>query len=137
MATVSITRLYVLRAAYLFIAVGLAFLVWPVLFSHSSEWALKHGDVFGLLAGVQVLAMVGIRYPLKMIPLLLFELIWKSTWLLAIALPLWRAGQLDAATSESIFACVMGVVISLVAIPWPWVYANYVKAPADPWKPAE
>ncbi len=133
MTEVSIFRLYLLRAAYLLIAVGLGLMIWPSLLSHSPEWALKNGDVFGLLAGVQLLAVLGLRYPLKLIPLLLFELVWKSVWLLTIALPLWRAGLLDAGTSESVFACTMGVVVSLIAIPWPYFIKHYVLAPADRW----
>jgi hypothetical protein len=72
--------------------------------------------------------MLGIRYPLKMIPLLLFELVWKAIWLVTIALPLWRAGQIDPGTAESIKACVMGVIISIIAIPWPYFMAAYVKS---------
>lgn len=134
MVEVSTFRLYVLRGTYLLIAVGLAQLVWPKLLSHSTEWALKFGDTVGLLSGVQVLAMLGLRYPLKMLPILFFELTWKSVWLLTIALPLWQAGQIDAATEESIFACGLGVVICLVAIPWPYVVHHYVRAPADRWR---
>jgi hypothetical protein len=134
MPEVSTIRLYVLRAAYLLIAVGLALMVWPRLINHTAGWALKHGDTFGLLAGIQVLAMLGIRYPLKMIPLLLFELVWKAIWLVTIAMPLWRAGQIDAGTAESIKACAMGVIVSIVAIPWPYFMAVYVKAPMDRWK---
>src|SRR5579859_4513072 len=105
MSEVSAFRLCVLRAAYALIAVGLAFMVWPKMIQHTGAWALKYGDTFGLLAGVQILAMLGIRYPLKMLPLLFFELTWKSIWLLAIALPLWRANQIDPGTAESIQAC--------------------------------
>ena len=71
MPEVSTFRLYVLRAAYLLIAVGLALMVWPRLINHTAAWALKHGATFGLLAGIQVLAMLGLLYPLRMIPLLL------------------------------------------------------------------
>jgi len=63
--SVSTFRLYLLRAAYLFIAVGLAVMIWPRIINHTTEWALKNGDTAALLAGVQVLAMLGIRYPLK------------------------------------------------------------------------
>jgi hypothetical protein len=136
MPVVSTFRLYVLRAAYLLIAVGLGLMVWPRLFAHTTEWALKYGDTFALLAGVQVLAMLGIRYPLKMIPLLLFELVWKAIWLTSIAWPLWRAGQIDPGTAESITACVMGVIVSIIAIPWPYFIATYIRAPADRWTPS-
>jgi hypothetical protein len=121
MHDVSLFRLYILRATYLLIAVGLGFMVWPRLLHHSPEWALRHGDTVGLLSGVQLLALVGLRHPVKMIPLLLFELVWK-------------AGPLTPATSESVFACGFGVVVCLVAIPWPHVVTNYVRSAADRWR---
>lgn len=136
MPEVSTVRLYVLRAAYLVLVVGLAQMVWPRLIHHTDAWALKNGDVFGLLAGIQVLAMLGIVYPVKMIPLLLYELVWKAIWLVTIALPLWRAGQIDPGTADSIKACVMGVIIGLIAIPWPYFWSAYVRAPMDRWKSA-
>jgi hypothetical protein len=41
---------------------------------------------------------------------LLFELIWKAIDLIAFALPLWSAHQVDAATAEGIQACLMRVI---------------------------
>ena len=134
MSEVSTFRLYLLRATYLLHTVGLGLMLWPRLIHHTSAWALKHGDVFGLLAGVQVLAILGIRYPLKMLPLLFFELTWKSIWLTTIALPLWHANQIDPGTAESIKACGMGVIICAVAIPWPYVLTKFAREPGDRWK---
>ena len=134
MSEVSTFRLYVLRAAYALIAVGLAVMVWPKMIQHTDAWALKNGDTFSLLAGIQVLAMLGIRYLIKMLPLLFFELTWKSIWLIAIALPLWRANQVDPGTAESIYACAMGVVVCLVAIPWRHVWVKFVTEPGDSWR---
>jgi len=134
MSEVSTFRLYLLRATYLLMAVGLGVVIWPGLIHHSNAWALKYGDTASLLAGVSILAVLGIRYPLKMLPLLLFELIWKAIWLIAIALPLWRANQIDAQTVESIKACAMGVILCPIVIPWPYVLAHFVRQPADRWK---
>ena len=131
---VSTFRLYLLRATYLLIVVGLGFVIWPGIIHHTSAWALRYGDASSLLAGVSALAVLGIRYPLKMLPLLLFELIWKSIWLLAIALPLWQADQLDPQTRESIFACGIGLIIMPIVIPWPYVLASFVKQPGDRWR---
>jgi hypothetical protein len=69
-----------------------------------------------------------------MLPLLLFELTWKSIWMIAIALPLWQASQIDAQTRESIFAVGMGLVIMPIAIPWPYVLAHFVRQPGDRWR---
>ncbi|MEP6968501.1 MAG: hypothetical protein ABI906_10515 [Pseudomonadota bacterium] len=119
-----------LRALYLLIVVGLGFYIWPGLIHHPLT---MQGSTSSLLAGASVLAALGIRYPLQMLPLLLFELVWKSIWLIAVALPLWIAHPLDADTMESVRACLMGVVLVPLAVPWPYVLANYVKKPGDRW----
>src|SRR6266850_264207 len=131
MTEVSTFRLYLLRATYLIISVGLGITIWPGIFHHAKAVALMDGVVSSLLAAVSVLAALGIRYPLKMLPLLLFELIWKSIWLIAFALPLWSAHQIDPETQETVKACLMGIVICPIAIPWPYVLANYVKKLGD------
>ena len=131
---VSTFRLYLLRATYLLLLVGLVFMVWPGIIHHAKTVPLMNGVVSGLLAGVSVLAALGIRYPLKMLPLLLFELVWKSIWLIAFALPLWSANQLDPGTMGTVKDCLWGIVILPTVIPWPYVWANYVKKPGDRWK---
>jgi len=119
---------------YLLIVVGLGSEIWPGIIHHAKAWDLMHGVASSLLAAISVLAALGIRYPLRMLPLLLFELLWKAIWLLAIALPLWSANQLDADTMETVKACLMGIVLVPIVIPWPYVLAQYVKKPGDRWK---
>ena len=131
---VSTFRLYLLRATYLLLVVGLGFMIWPGIIHHAKTVSLMDGVVSSLLAAVSVLAVLGIRYPLKMLPVLLFELVWKTIWLIAFALPLWRANQLDPNTMETVKDCLWGMVIFPIAIPWPYVLANYVKKPGDRWK---
>ena len=133
MTDVSLFRLYALRAAYLFIAVGLGIEIWPGIIHHERPWELMQGVVTCVLAAVSILAVLGLRHPLQMLPLLLFELVWKSIWLALVAVPLWSADRMDADTWATAAACLMGAVF-LVAIPWPWVFRNYVMKPADRWR---
>jgi hypothetical protein len=132
MTDVSLFRLYILRAGYLFVAVGLAATVWPLVINHSPQWPLMNSVVCSLLAAVSVLAAFGIRYPLQMLPVLLFETIWKSIWLIAVALPLWSAHQLDAQTSETVMDCLFGAIL-IPVIPWRYVIAHYLRRPGDRW----
>ncbi len=131
--TVSTFRLYLLRATYLLLVVGLGLEQGPGLFHHPATWTLMRSVVCAMLVTVALLALLGLRYPLQMLPLLFFELVWKTIWLTAFALPLWLAQRVDEGTQETIVACLMGIIFPLV-IPWPYVWAHYVKRPADRWR---
>lgn len=128
---VSLFRLYLLRGTYLLIAVGLGSEIWPLVFHHR-PWEVMHSVAVCMLAAVTALAVLGIRYPLKMLPLLFLEMFWKGLFLIAIAYPAWQAQTIDANLSETIFACAMGIIFP-VLIPWRYVVATYVKARSDRW----
>ena len=130
---VSLFRLYTLRVAYLILAVGLGLTIWPAVISHTSQLAATKGVLLALLAGLGATAVLGLRYPVQMLPLLLFELIWKAVYLLGFALPLWRAHQITEAAAEDIRAVLM-VVILIPLIPWRYVYAHYIKKRGDRWR---
>jgi hypothetical protein len=133
MHEVSLVRLYTLRICYLILAVGLGLYMWPSVIHHTADSAITHGIQLSLLAGLGLTAVLGLRYPVQMLPLLLFELIWKTIYLLAFALPLWSAHQVTAAAAEDIRACLM-VVIFIPLIPWRYVARHYIMQPGNRWK---
>jgi|tagenome__1003787_1003787.scaffolds.fasta_scaffold20958527_4 hypothetical protein len=132
---VSLTRLYLLRLGYLVIASGIALTKWPLLINHPQPWPLFEGVETSMLVALSLLWFLGIRYPLQMLPLLLFEVGWKVIWTTAVVLPLWRAGQLDSATLEVFYACLV-VLIVVAVIPWRYVAAHYLMKQGDPWRSA-
>ncbi len=129
----SLFRLYTLRISYLILSLGLGVYIWPTVIHHTSRVAVTHGIQLGLLAGIGATAVLGFRYPVQMLPLLLFELIWKAIYLIAFALPLWSAHEVDAATAEDIHACLMAVIF-VPLIPWRYVFSHYVLRRGDRWK---
>ena len=130
---VSRFRLYTLRAAYFVMAAGLGVYIWPAVVRHTNEFAAAQGVRFALLAGLGATAALGLRYPVQMLPVLLFELIWKAIYLIAFALPLWSAHEINAATAADIKAVLM-VVVFVPLIPWRYVFAHYVLKRGDRWK---
>jgi hypothetical protein len=130
---VSLFRLYTLRLAYLVMAAGLGVYIWPAVIHHTNEFAATQGVRIALLAGLGATAALGLRYPVQMLPVLLFELVWKAIYLMAFALPLWSAHEINAATAEDIKAVLM-VVIFIPLIPWRYVFAHYVLKHGDRWK---
>ena len=134
MDQLSMTRLYLLRAMYTLMAVGLAVTFWPSILAPSSLATGPNTVVRALLGALGLLASLGIRYPTQMLPLLLFELAWKVIWVLAFGVPAWHAGQLESYGSETLVNCLMGVVLVPLVLPWKYVSHRYLRAPAEPWR---
>ncbi|MFZ3285890.1 MAG: hypothetical protein WA191_03520 [Telluria sp.] len=133
MSDVTTFRLYLLRAMYLLISVGLGLVIWPAIISPPSLVANASTVVRALLGALALVSLLGLRYPLQMLPLLIFELLWKVIWIVAFALPMWAGPGLDAYASETLFACGMGVVLVPLVLPWGFVFRQYVLAPSTRW----
>ena len=133
MHELSLVRLYTLRLCYLILAAGLGLVIWPTVLHHSPDIAATSGVRLSMLAGLGLTAVLGLRYPVQMLPLLLFELTWKAIYLLAFALPLWSAHQLTPATTDTIHQ-VLFVVIFIPLIPWGFVVKHYILQPGNRWK---
>jgi hypothetical protein len=133
-AGVSLPRLYLLRLGYLVVALGLAATKWPLILNHPVPWPLLDGVETCMLVALSLLAFLGLRYPLRMLPILLFELAWKLVWVAVVVLPLWANDQLDPATVR-VLSTFPVVLIVLAVIPWRHVVAHYVTNPGDPWRP--
>jgi hypothetical protein len=131
--SVSLPRLYLLRLGYLVVAVGLALTKWPLLINHDRPWPLFEGVETCMLVALSLLAFLGLRYPLQMLPILLFELGWKFIWVAVVVLPLWISNQMDPATLQVFYSCLV-VLIVLAVIPWRYVVAHYVMKPGDRWR---
>jgi hypothetical protein len=131
---VSMFRLYLLRAMYAFMAIGLAIYRLPAIFNPPANLSTMGSVVLSVLAGLALLAVLGIRHPLKMLPLLFFEFLWKAVWVLAFALPQWSAGQLAPDVQEVLINNFVGIVLVPLVMPWGYVFKQFVKMPGDPWR---
>lgn len=126
---VSLVRLYVLRGMYLLLVIGLGAMIVPEIVSHELT---SRGVIPALLGAVWVLAFLGLRYPLEMLPLLMFELAWKAIWMFAYGVPQLSAGRYPPTFAEDFTNIALGAILLLV-IPWGYVWRHYVKRPAARW----
>ncbi len=128
---VSLVRLYVIRAACLaaVLALGsndLPALIWPD--------PMGRGMITAILGGLWVMALIGIRYPLMMVPIFLFEFVWKTIWLLRFGLPQWLAGTGSPRLNVDLVEIGLFPIVFALIIPWGYVWRHYVKAPATRWR---
>lgn len=120
-------RLYAMRFYYL-LGILLAIDVWPRMINPGKLWEPLPGVAYSFWAALSLLLLLGVRFPVRMLPLLLLQLFYKLIWLVGVGYPLWSAGQLDPAKSGLFQACAIGAVLDLIVIPWPYVFENYVRA---------
>jgi hypothetical protein len=130
-ADVPLWRLHLLRANYLIWAVAGFFMVLPRLLDAD---ATARGMVPSMLGGLWVMSFLGLRYPLQMLPIFLFEFTWKSIWLLAFGLPQWMSGMGSPSLSDDLIAIGNGPLLFGLIIPWSHVWRRYIRQPAERWR---
>ena len=101
---VSLARLYVLRATYLLLIVGLGGFIVPQLLSHEP---LARGVIPSLLGAV---------------------------WLLDYGLTQWSTGNAPATFPEDFKAIVAGVILMPIVIPWGYVLRHFARQPGARWR---
>ncbi len=80
---------------------------------------LMEGAVNSMLAAYWLLCILGLRYPLQMLPILLWELLWKSIWLIVIAVPKLATGM---------------IVVFPFITPWRYVFLTYMRKHGERWR---
>jgi hypothetical protein len=134
MRAVATLRLNLLRVFYLvlILGIGLDMGVWSEMVHRIYGMKLDSGMMTCMLFALSVLSILGLRYPLRMLPVLFWEFTWKAAWLLSVALPHWLRGQWSEDLGATTFAVGL-VVIFIPLVPWSYVFERYVKAPGDRW----
>lgn len=124
-------RINAMRFLFLLMAVIMGSVVWQQLLFESADWPVARGLAKSMLAALALMSLLGVRYPLQMLPLMLYEVAWKTVWLLAIALRAWLAGRWTA-DINSLFEDCIGIIIAYFIVPWRYVWARYVVQPMEP-----
>jgi hypothetical protein len=129
---VSLFHHYGLRLVFLLMALFLLSSIGPRLAEPPPN--LMTGAARALFTALGLMAAIGVRYPLQMLPIMMFEFTWKALWVAFIGLPLWAAGRLDPDSAQTFFEVGIGVILVPVVMPWGYVFENYLKRPADRWR---
>src|SRR5262249_33461058 len=111
---ISKTRLHAMRFVYLGTGIGVGVDVWPALINRSTPWDPLHGIAYSFWAAYSALMLWGVRFPVRMLPLMLLQLFYKLTWLIAVAYPLWSAGPLSPLALALVKVCSIAVAMDLI-----------------------
>jgi len=128
---VAMWRVHVLRGAALLLVVTGFFSI-PRMLLYAA--ATDRGMIKAFLAGLWLMSFLALRYPVKMLPLFLFEFAWKLVWLLAFGLPQWFAGVGSPSLKRDLWEIGAFPFLIALIIPWGYVWRHYVKAPGERWR---
>lgn len=77
---------------------------------------------FALASGL--VAILALRSPLKFVPLLFVQLIYKPIWLVVVAIPLFLKGQFPFHIVVNSVIFLLFIIGNLIAIPFPYLFAK-------------
>ncbi|MEO9870676.1 hypothetical protein [Ekhidna sp.] len=120
-------RLYFMRGLFALNFLSLFFDNWNQILFPKEQLDVLTGVTISFWAAFSLLNLIGIRFPLKMIPVLLIQFIYKLAWIIGVYRPAYQNDVIDEYLQSFLWVCVAGVVLNLLIIPWKMVYNSYFK----------
>ena len=120
-------RKHLMRGLFFLNFISLAFDNWSMILFPQEQLGVLPGVAISFWAGFSLLNLIGIRFPLKMVPILLLQFLYKLSWTLGVYLPASKAGVLDEGLNEFFYICLAGIALNLLILPWGYVYKEYLQ----------
>ena len=120
-------RLHIMRTLFFLNFISLAFDNWSIVLFPKEQLDTLTGVTISFWAAFSLLNLLGVRFPLKMIPILLLQLLYKTAWIIGTYLPAKKNRLLDDNLESFLWVCIAGIVLNLLIIPWSYVYKYYLK----------
>jgi hypothetical protein len=119
-------NIYLLRLLFLLMLVFLGKDSWTHIFTHKGVWSPMDAMGWCIWASYSVLSILGIIQPLKMLPIVMLEILYKVIWLVLVAYPLWSSNQLAGSPAEGMTNVFLLVVLPFLAMPWRYFFRKYI-----------
>lgn len=107
---------------------GLGVIIIPNVMKSVFRWPSQDPIVYGVMGSVYVafglLAILGLRSPLKFVPVLLLQLAYKAVWFIGVVVPLLALGEFPLYALLLVVIFASYIVGDLIAIPFPYVFAK-------------
>src|SRR5690242_13023115 len=81
-------NIYLLRLLFTLMFFFLTYDSWSHIFNPTGSWDNANAAAWCMWGSYSVISFIGILRPLKMLPIVLFEIVYKVAWLLIVAYPL-------------------------------------------------
>jgi hypothetical protein len=119
-------NIVLLRGIYLLMCGLMARTAWSNILGHQGPWEPYRAMGDCVWAAYGTLALPGLLQPLRMLPIVLFMIFYKSLWLAVVALPLLRAGTLAGSPAEELTYIFLAAPVFALCVPWGYVVRQYL-----------
>ena len=107
---------------------GLGIIAIPNTMRSVFSWPNQDPIVFGITGSVYlafgILSILGLRSPLKFVPILLLQLSYKTIWFIGIILPMLLSGEFMTYGLLHVTIFASYIIGDLIAIPFSYVFAK-------------
>jgi len=107
---------------------GLGMIFAPELIKTTFSWPVNEPIAFGIIGSVYLTfglaSILGLRSPLKFVPVLLMQLCYKSIWFIGVVLPLLITARFPSYAIPTVVIFATYIIGDLIAIPFPYVFAK-------------
>ena len=119
-------NIYLLRILFTLMFLFVSYDSWKHIFNHTGPWDNINAAAWCMWAAYAAMSVIGIIRPLKMLPIVLFEITYKLAWLAIVAYPLWAKNELTGSPAEGMTRVFLWVVLPIVAMPWRYFFMVYI-----------
>ena len=125
-------QIFGMRVGYVLVFTLVGYRSWTGILNHQGAWDPLQAAAVSMWASSSLLSLIGVFYPLRMLPLVLFEIGYKLIWLTAVAWPLWSANQLAGSPAEGMTYSFLPVVLPIALMPWGYVFRTCIRTRPGP-----
>lgn len=119
-------NILLLRIIYFLMCTMMARTAWSTLLDHQGAWEPYRAMAACVWAAYGTLSLLGLLHPLRMLPVVLFMIFYKSLWLAVVAYPLWRDGTLAGSSAEELTYLFLAAPVFALCVPWGYVLRHFV-----------
>ena len=119
-------NIYLLRLLFTLMFLFVTYGSWNYILNHTGPWNSVNAAAWCMWGAYSLISFIGILRPLKMLPIVLFEIIYKIAWLIIVAYPLWVSNELIGSSAEGMTRDFMWVIFPILAMPWRYFFRTYL-----------
>jgi len=119
-------NIYGIRVLFTLMFLFLSHDSWTHILHHTGDWVVTDAVAWCVWLAYGAISWIGIIRPLKMLPIILLEIIYKTAWLFVVAYPLWRENELAGSPAEYTTMVFIFVILPILFMPWRYFFSVYI-----------